>query len=133
MDDYEKEIFELADKLTEIEINKPKTIIGVIDLIHNLVEETARRHKKKEKLSEEFKKELTLRSIKTVVEILKEKELIDIKIADFILSEFVEENLNLFLEIIEDLVEIYNSELIQGCLCCKKKKNIKMEQLKKLK
>ena len=41
-----------------------------------------------------------------------------------------DENLELFLECIEDVVEIYNSELVQGCLCCKKKKH---DDLKKLK
>jgi hypothetical protein len=52
---------------------------------------------------------------------------------EIFITNIDDENLDLFLECIEDIIEIYNSKIVQGCLCCKKKKNDKVKNLKKLK
>jgi len=129
MDKYENQILDLAQKITEKETGNIRSVIGIMNIIYGLVEEITRRNKKKLKneglLSEAFKKEISIRVIKGVVEILYDKELIDYNLYEAIIENINTENLNIFLEFIEDITEIWNSELLNGCICRRKeKKNV---------
>jgi hypothetical protein len=132
MDDYQRQIIKLADQLTEKEVGEPRSVIGIISLVHNLVEETIRRVKTKKKLPEAFKKELSVRVLKNVVEILNEKNLINNILFETIIDNLNQGNLSLFLELIEDVIEIYNSQIVQSCLCGKKNKRNNLKKLKTL-
>ena len=124
MDVHEARALELADKITKKEAGNIRSIFGVVNLTYKIVEETMRRSKdKKSKYSPGFKKELTLRILRTVVQLLQEKELIDSKIFDDIITNLNDENLEMFLEIIEDVMEIWDSDIVRGCFCRGKKKD----------
>jgi hypothetical protein len=137
MDEHEARALELADKITETEAGNIRSIFGVVNLTYKIVEETMRRSKdKKFKYSAGFKKELTLRILRTITELLKEKELIDSAIFDYIITNLNDEKLEMFLEIIEDTMEIWDSDIVRGCLCRGKKKDtikkIKLNKKKKI-
>jgi len=134
MDQYEKEILELAEELTELETGNIKSVAGIMNTVYNIVEETIRRNKNKEKLSVAFKKELSIKVLRNVVEILKSKELISENLYDLIIDNIDNENVELFIDLFEDINEIWESTISTGCLCFKKKKknNIKKLKVKKI-
>ena len=138
MDEYEAKALELANKITIMEAGNIRSIFGVVNLTYKIVEETMRRSKdKKIKYSPGFKKELTIRILRNITELLLEKELIDSHIFDTIINNLNDENLEMFLEIVEDAMEIWDSDIVKGCFCRKKKKDairkIKLKKEKKIK
>mgnify|MGYP003627457928 CR=1 FL=1 len=138
MDEHEARALELADKITKKEAGNIRSIFGVINLTYKIVEETMRRSKDKEiKNSPGFKKELTVRILRTITELLQEKELIDSQVFNAIINNLNDENLEMFLEIIEDVMEIWDSDIVRGCLCRRKKKDtikkLKVKKEKKIK
>lgn len=138
MDQYEAKAIKLADRLTKKEAGNIRSIFGVVNLTYRVVEETMRRSKDKEnKHSEAFKKELTIRVLRSITELLRENDVISEDIFNVIINNLNDENLEMFLEIIEDVIEIWNSDIVRGCFCRKKKadsiKKIKLRGEKKFK
>jgi hypothetical protein len=127
MDDYEKQSLELVDKLTIADTGDIKSIFGVVNLVYAISDNILKRNVKKP--SPEFKKELSLKILKTLTSKLKEKNLINDIIANEILNN---DNLEIFINFIEDIIEFWESDIFKGCLCCKKKV-IKKDNLKAIK
>ena len=132
MDQYVVRGLQLAELLTEKEVGKPKSLVGVTNIVFSIVEEVTRRYKTTDYdiKSVEFKKELTIRLLRDMTLILKRKGLIDERISDLVSFNLNNENVDTFLEFVDDIREIWDSELLTGCLCFKKKKKDKLKKLK---
>lgn len=133
MEAYQESINELAGKLTQKQTGKIKSVYGVMNLVYSLVEETIRRNKKKImkefNITPDFKRELTINAIKTVTQTLGDKKLISIDLTTNILSQIEDDKIDIFVEIIDDVMEIWLNDLLSKCGCLF---NMKRNDLKKL-
>ena len=132
MDSYEKDLILLTKKLTSLECGNIRSVFGLLDLIYSLAEETTRRIKNK-KFSPEFKKALSIRVLGAVTNILYSKNLISQELYEKVKNTLVLDNINIFVEYLEDISDIWLDNLQKHCLCFSKNNNGKLKKLRKLK
>ena len=112
MDQYERDIISLAEKLTKKKSGEIKSKLGVIILVYKLIKKTAKRKKKP---SKEFKIIIGLRVLRRITEILQLKGLITISLHNDIMDYLDSDNLSEFTEFLEDVIEVWETG---NCFSC---------------
>lgn len=126
-DKYQEYALKLAAKLEREHVGEIKGLVGLMDLVCRIVEETCKRNKKnKERLSPQFKRELAIMISSAVLDKLYEKGLIEEDIYKFISYNLTDDNIVYLGHTIDDVISIWNNnkkhifKLLQ--LCGMKKK-----------
>lgn len=125
---YQEIALKIAYKLTEDNTGEIKGIIGFVDLVCRIVEQSCKTVSKKKKLSPEFKKELACNLMVSILDVLNSKQLIDGQTFFLIRDNITGENITFIKESIDEVINIWNihknsiNKLLLFCGLRKKKK-----------